>query len=173
MARESLPEIDETDLMILELLQENCKLGIKKISEKVGKGISTVHARIKALEEGGVIKNYTAVLDPEFLNRPTLAFIFVTIRYRVPGKDELVSQEEFSNEIVQHPFVQGVYVLSGQYDVMLKVRTRDVEEMNRFIVEFLRKLPAVERTLTMFVMESYLESLKLRELHQSHKLETE
>jgi DNA-binding Lrp family transcriptional regulator len=44
------------------------------------------------------------------------------------------------------------------------VRTKDVEEMNRFIVDFLRELPAVERTLTMFVMDNYLETQELRRL---------
>jgi DNA-binding Lrp family transcriptional regulator len=79
-------------------------------------------------------------------------------------KPDLLSQKEFCREISQHPFVQEVFVLSGQYDVFLKIRTKDVEEMNRFIVDFLRELPAVERTLTMFVMDSFLETQQLRKL---------
>ncbi|MFW9834633.1 MAG: Lrp/AsnC family transcriptional regulator [Candidatus Thorarchaeota archaeon] len=164
MSKTSKSAIDDTNLKILELLQEDCKLGVQKISERVGKGISTVHARIKALEEDGVIKQYSAILDPVLLNRPTLALIFVTIRYRVPGEPDLLSQKEFCQEIAKHPFVQEVFVLSGQYDVFLKVRTKDVEEMNRFIVDFLRELPAVDRTLTMFVMGNFLETQELRRL---------
>jgi Lrp/AsnC family leucine-responsive transcriptional regulator len=156
--------LDDTNFKILELLQEDCKVGVQKISEQVGKGISTVHARIKVLEESGIIKQYSAILDPVSLNRPTLALIFVTIRYRVPGQPDLLSQKEFCQEIAKHPFVQEVFVLSGQYDVFLKVRTKDVEEMNRFIVDFLRELPAVERTLTMFVMDNFLETQELRKL---------
>lgn len=155
---------DETNLKILELLQEDGKLGVHKISKAVGKGISTVHARIKALEEEKIIKKYSAILDPVLLDRPTLALIFVTIRYRVPDRADLLSQKEFCQEIAKHPYVQEVFVLSGQYDVFLKVRTKDVEEMNRFIVDFLRELPAVERTLTMFVMDDYLETQELRNL---------
>ncbi|RDE16707.1 MAG: AsnC family transcriptional regulator [Candidatus Thorarchaeota archaeon] len=164
MSKHGFAALDDTDFRILELLQEDCKIGIQKISEKVGKGISTVHARVKALEQSKIIKQYTAVLDSVLLNRPTLALIFVTIRYRVPGQSDLLSQKEFCQEIAKHPFVQEVYVLSGQYDVFLKVRTKDVEEMNRFIVDFLRELPAVERTLTMFVMDSILETQELRRL---------
>jgi len=155
---------DEFDVQILEMLQEDSKLGIQKIAASIGKGISTVHARVKSLEDRGFIKRYCAVLDPALLDRSTLALIFVTIRYRVPGKDDLLSQKQFCQEIAKHPYVQEVFVLGGQYDVFLKVRTKDTAEMNRFITEYLRELPAVDRTLTMFVMDTYLESLALGHL---------
>jgi Lrp/AsnC family leucine-responsive transcriptional regulator len=164
MSKRESAVLDDTNIKILELLQEDCKVGVQKISIQVGKGISTVHDRIKSLEQSNIIKQYTAILDPVLLNRPTLALIFVTIRYRVPGQTDLLSQKKFCQEIAQHPFVQEVFVLSGEYDVFLKVRTKDVEEMNRFIVDFLRELPAVERTLTMFVMDNYLETQELRRL---------
>ncbi|MFW9955871.1 MAG: Lrp/AsnC family transcriptional regulator [Candidatus Thorarchaeota archaeon] len=164
MSKRGLAELDDINIKILELLQEDCKVGVQKISKEVGKGISTVHARIKALEQCNLIKQYTAVLDPLLLNRPTLALIFITIRYRIPGQPDLLSQKEFCKDISKHPFVQEVFVLSGEYDVFLKVRTKDVEEMNRFIVDYLREIPAVERTLTMFAMDNYLETLELRKL---------
>ena len=164
MSKPNPSALDDINLKILELLQEDCKLGVQKISVNVGKGISTVHARIKAMEQSKTIKQYSAILDPVLLNRPTLSLIFVTIRYRVPGEPDLLSQKEFCQEIALHPYVQEVFVLSGQYDVFLKVRTKDVEEMNRFIVDFLRELPAVDRTLTMFVMDNFLETQELRRL---------
>jgi Lrp/AsnC family transcriptional regulator, leucine-responsive regulatory protein len=166
MSRHSDSLIDETNLKILELLQEDCKTGVQKISDEVGKGISTVHARIQSLEQQKIIKQYSAILDPIQLNRPTLALIFVTIRYRVPGESDLLSQKEFCKEISKHPYVQEVFVLSGEYDVFLKVRTKDVEEMNQFIVGFLRELPAVDKTLTMFVMDNFLETQEIRRLTQ-------
>ena len=156
--------LDDIDKKILKLLQEDCKRSISEISKTVDKGISTVHARIKALEQMGVIKQYTALIDHSLLGRSTLAFILVTVRYRTPGKNDTLSQREFCKEIAQHPFVQDVHVLSGEYDVLLKVRTRDVEELNRFIVDFLRNIPSVDRTLTMFAMESFLETLELRDI---------
>ncbi|MFX1560120.1 MAG: Lrp/AsnC family transcriptional regulator, partial [Promethearchaeota archaeon] len=78
MSKSSHSTIDKTNLKILELLQEDAKLGVQKISESVGKGISTVHARIKTMEQSNIIKQYSASLDPVLLNRPTLALIFVT-----------------------------------------------------------------------------------------------
>lgn len=164
MVRTPSVGLDDTNLEIIELLQKNCKLRVQKIAEEVGKGVSTVHARIKAMEEKGVIKQYSAVMDPSYLDRSTLALIFITIRYRIPGSDEVLSQKEFCEEIAKHPLVQSVFILSGEYDVFLKVRTKNVEEMNRFIVDYLRPLPAVDKTLTMFAMENFLETLEIRDL---------
>lgn len=156
--------LDETDLKILELLQEDCKRRIADIAKKVGRGISSVHARIKAMESNGVINAYRCVINPPTVNRATLAFILIRVRYRAPGTDEVLSQRELCKELAQHPYVQEVHVLSGEFDVLLKVRTRDVEEINAFIVDFLREIPAVERTHTMFTMDTYLETSELRDL---------
>jgi len=156
--------MDETDLEILTILQKDSKRSIAKIAQDVGKGISTVHDRIRALQKANVIKGYTVILSPEQLERETLAFILITIRYRVPGRKSVLSQREFCQEIAGHPLVQSVHVLSGEYDVLLKVRTKNIEEMNHFIVDFLREQPAVDKTLTMFAMDTYLDSLELRNL---------
>ncbi|MFW9967060.1 MAG: Lrp/AsnC family transcriptional regulator [Candidatus Thorarchaeota archaeon] len=156
--------MDKTDKRILELLQEDGRLTVSAISKEVGKGISTVHARINSLRERGIIDKFTAILNPSSLGRPTLAVILVTIRYRVPGSRKVISQREFCEEIAQHPIVQEVHVLSGEFDVLLKVRTKDVQEMNNFIVDSLREMPAVEKTLTMFAMDTYLDTLMLRNL---------
>lgn len=159
--------MDKTDIKILELLQEDAKFTVAQIAKKVGKGISTVHSRIQKLKQSGVIKKYTAVLDPSKVGRSTTAFILITIRYRIPGRKTILSQREFCQEIAQHPLVQEVHVLSGQYDVLLKTRTSDINELNRFIVDFLRNIPAVERTLTMFAMDTYLDTLELRALSKT------
>jgi DNA-binding Lrp family transcriptional regulator len=156
--------MDKIDLEILTILQKDSKRSIAKIAQDVGRGISTVHDRIHALQKANVIKGYTVILSPEQLSRETLAFILVTIRYRVPGRKTVLSQREFCQEIAGHPLVQAVHVLSGEYDVLLKVRTKNIEEMNHFIVDFLRELPAVDKTLTMFAMDTYLDSLSLRNL---------
>jgi DNA-binding Lrp family transcriptional regulator len=75
---------------------------------------------------------------------------------------KVLSQREFCQTIAQHHQVQGVHVLSGEYDVLLKVRAKNIDAMNRFIVDYLRELPEVDKTLTMFAMDSYLDTLELR-----------
>lgn len=164
MTGKSSATIDTTDVQIMKELQKDGRAKNAKIAKKVGKGISTVHARINRLRNLEYIHGFTALLDPKKLDRGTLAFILVTVTYRVPGGSKVISQREFCKDIAGHRFVQSVHVLSGEYDVLLKVRTKDIEEMNRFIVDFLRKKPAVDKTLTMFAMDTYLDTLELRGL---------
>ncbi|MBY8996951.1 MAG: Lrp/AsnC family transcriptional regulator [Candidatus Thorarchaeota archaeon] len=163
-------EIDETNKKLLHNLQRDSKQSISKLSDALGIGISAVHARMKNLKETGVVKQYTAVVNPDKVRRETLAFILVTVRYRVPGRKEVLSQREFCEQIAIHPLVQGVHVLSGEYDVLLKVRAESIGEMNKFIVDFLRELPEVDKTLTMFAMDTYLDTLELRDLMNNHRL---
>ena len=157
-------KIDDTDLELLRLLQIDSRMKISDLAKIVGKGIATVHARMKQLKQNGTIQRYAAIIDPAKVGRETLGFILVTVRYRVPGRKGVLSQREFCKEIAIHPLVQGVYVVSGDYDVLLKVRARNIDEMNRFIVDFLRELPQVDKTHTMFAMDTYLDSPELRDL---------
>ncbi|MGY5860275.1 MAG: Lrp/AsnC family transcriptional regulator [Candidatus Thorarchaeota archaeon] len=157
-------ELDPTDMELLRLLQLDSKMKISDLAKEVGKGIATVHARMKQLQKKGIIERYAAILEPKKIGRETLAFILVTVRYRVPGRKGVVSQREFCKEIAIHPLVQGVHVVSGDYDVLLKVRARNIDEMNRFIVDFLRELPQVDKTHTMFAMDTYRDSPELRDL---------
>lgn len=163
-------KIDPMDEELLHLLQQDSKQSIAQLSKTLGIGISSVHARMKALKDSGVIQKYTAIVDPGEVNRGTLAFILVTVRYRVPGRKGVLSQREFCEQIAGHPLVQGVHVLSGEYDVLLKVRAENISEMNNFIVDFLRELPEVDKTLTMFAMDSYLDTLELRDLSNNRRL---
>jgi Lrp/AsnC family leucine-responsive transcriptional regulator len=164
MSEKSSVSIDPTDVQIMKELQRDGRATVSKIAKRVEKGISTVHARINRLKDEGFIDHFTAVLDPKKMERSTLAFILVTVTYRVPGGTKVISQREFCRDIAQHRLVQSVHVLSGEYDVLLKVRARDIEEMNKFIVDFLRKKPAVDKTLTMFAMDTYLDTSELRGL---------
>jgi len=165
-------KLDEIDRKLLQLLQEDSKQSIAKLSKSLGIGISSVHARMKALKTSDIITRYSAVVDPVKVNRGTLAFILVTVRYRVPGRKGVLSQREFCEAIAGHPLVQGVHVLSGEYDVLLKIRAENIGEMNNFIVDFLRELPEVDKTLTMFAMDTYLDTLELRDLSNKHQVKT-
>ncbi|TFG12385.1 Lrp/AsnC family transcriptional regulator [Candidatus Thorarchaeota archaeon] len=164
MTEKHSPHLDDDDKEILQLIQSDAKMSMKEISEQVGKGISTVHSRIKQMEADGAIRGYTALVNPDAVNRAVLGFILITVRYRAPGEKRVLSQRQFCQDIAKHPFVMGVHVLSGEYDVILKVRTSSIREMNGFIVDFLREIPAVDKTLTMFVMDTYKDSLRIEQI---------
>lgn len=152
-------KLDKKDCQILELLQENCTLSTKNIAQKVGSPITTVYAKIKRLEALGVIKGYHAVLDNKKLSLGTTAMIFVTFLYD-EGTDAL-SQREAASKIALMEQVQDVYVVTGDWDILIKVKAKNVDEVGNFVIDRLRKLHGVGKTYTMFVFDTRKESTKL------------
>src|SRR3989344_2006379 len=147
-------KLDGKDCQILELLQENCTLSTKQIAQKVGSPITTVYAKIKRLEELGVIKGYTAVLDSKKLNMGTTALIFISFLY----DSDVMSQREAAAKVAMMEQVQDVYIVTGDWDILIKVRAKNVDEIGDFVIDRLRKLHGVEKTYTMFVFDTRKES---------------
>ena len=154
-------KLDGKDCQILELLQENCTLSTKQIAQKVGSPITTVYAKIKRLEELGVIKGYTAVLDSKKLNMGTTALIFISFLY----DSDVMSQREAAAKVAMMEQVQDVYIVTGDWDILIKVRAKNVDEIGDFVIDRLRKLHGVEKTYTMFVFDTRKESTKVDLTH--------
>jgi DNA-binding Lrp family transcriptional regulator len=151
--------IDSKDLQILKIIQENCRLTAREISEITNLPVTTVFAKIKRLEGLGVIKGYHAILEAGKLNAGTTAFIFVSFEYK--GEEKSLSQRRVAKEIARYPEVQEVHIISGEWDILVKVRTRDVDYVGKFVVDKLRLVRGIERTLTSFVFETEKESTAL------------
>jgi len=154
----SAVNLDEKDIQILRLLQEDCKRPVRDISRRIGSPITTVYARIKRLEEQGVIKAYKAILDAEKLGRGTTAFILASFRYRMPGIEKTLSQRDIAREVAKFPEVQEVHIITGDWDILIKVKERDVNAIGRFVVDKLRTIRGIERTLTCMVFDSAKET---------------
>ncbi len=154
----SAMNLDEKDIQILRLLQEDCKRPVRDISRRIGSPITTVYARIKRLEEQGVIKAYKAILDAEKLGRGTTAFILASFRYRMPGIEKTLSQRDIAREVAKFPEVQEVHIITGDWDILIKVKERDVNAIGRFVVDKLRTIRGIERTLTCMVFDSAKET---------------
>jgi len=154
------PRLDSKDLRILGMIQEDCRLAAREISAKVGLPITTVFARIKRMEKVGIIKGYHAVLDAAKLNCSTTAFVLASFAYQRDG-DKTLSQRQVAKEVAQFPEVQEVHIISGDWDIMIKVRASDVESVGKFVVDKLRLVKGVEKTLTCLVFESQKETTSL------------
>jgi len=149
-------KLDEKDKKILKLIQKNAKMKAREIARKINSPITTVFAKIKRMEKEGIIKEYSAILDPKLLGLETLAFIFISF-----SKSEGVSQIETVNEIAKFPEVQEVHIISGEWDILVKVRAKNSEEIGKFVVEKLRDIRGIEKTLTSVVFTSVKETLNL------------
>ena len=154
-------KLDEKDLAILSLIQQNSKLTAKQIAKKVNAPITTVFAKTKRMEELGVIKEYRAVLAPEKLDSGTAAFILASVSYRAKADDIPVSQRVVAEEIAKFPEVQEVHIITGDWDLLVKLRAESVDAVGKFVVDKLRLIKGLEKTLTCMVFESVKETTKI------------
>jgi Lrp/AsnC family leucine-responsive transcriptional regulator len=154
-------KLDEKDMAILALIQENSKLTAKQIAKKIDSPITTVFAKTKRMEELGVIREYRAILASEKLESGTAAFILASVSYRAKGDDVPVSQRVVAEEIARFPEVQEVYIITGDWDLLVKLRAESVDAVGKFVVDKLRLIKGLEKTLTCMVFETVKETTKI------------
>jgi Lrp/AsnC family leucine-responsive transcriptional regulator len=154
-------KLDEKDMAILALIQANSKLTAKQIAKKIDSPITTVFAKTKRMEELGVIREYRAILAPEKLESGTAAFVLASVSYRAKGDDVPVSQRAVAEEIARFPEVQEVYIITGDWDLLVKLRAESVDAVGKFVVDKLRLIKGLEKTLTCMVFETVKETTKI------------
>ena len=147
----SIMILDKKDLKILGIMQENSKLTTHKISKKTGIPITTIHNRIRKLEKEGIIKGYTLNLNHKKLGKPILAFVFMNPNYRFL-REKKITQQELLDRIAKIPSVEEIYHIAGRYDIIAKVRGKDIDEINELILHILEKDYDVMKTETMIVL---------------------
>jgi DNA-binding Lrp family transcriptional regulator len=140
-------KIDEKDLSILNLLQKNCRMTAKEIAQTIGSPVTTVFAKIKRMEQLGIIKDYKAVLDAQKLDERATAFILASVSYKVKEAPS-TSQRKIAKEISKFPEVQEVHIITGDWDILIKVKESDVGAIGKFVIDKLRIVDGIEKTLT-------------------------
>ena len=96
-------KLDKKDVEILQFLQRDCKKSMREIARKIGSPITTVYAKVKRMENIGVIRNYKAILDSKKLDKGTTSFVFVSFDYRVPGVEKPLDQRQIAKKIAKFP----------------------------------------------------------------------
>ncbi len=151
--------MDDKDIELLRYLQDNGRAKLNDISKASKLATTTAHKRIKKLEKDGIIKGYAAIIDAEKVGKPLLAYIMIRTSMQNKEENDRNPQKTLCKSLAKLPFVQSAHVISGEWDVLLKVRARDMKELNDFIVKELRLNPVVDRTMTFFVMEDFKDTL--------------
>jgi Lrp/AsnC family leucine-responsive transcriptional regulator len=150
--------LDKRDVKILKLLQKNCKMTAKEIAKKIGSPITTVYAKIKRMEQLGIIKQYKVILDSKQLDKGTTAFILVSFAYRPGGREKPLSQRDVAKQIAAFPEVQEVHIITGGWDILIKVRADHVDTLGKLVMDKLRMVEGVENTLSCIVYETVKET---------------
>lgn len=153
--------LDEKDIKILNILQLNCRLSAKEIAQEIGSPTTTVYAKIKRMEKLGIIKGYNALINPKAIGKGAAAFILASFAYSNPKLETLLSQREVAKEISSFPEVQEVHIISGDWDLLIKVRAEDVDAIGRFVIDKLRTVKGIEKTLTCMVFDSTKETTNI------------
>ncbi len=144
--------IDEKDKKIIEELKKNSRNSTKNISKNVDMPRVTVHDRIKKMKKQNIIKKFTVNIDYKKLGLTTEVFIFVSFQ---SGLD--ISQRELAKRISKIEGISEVHIISGEYDLLLKVRGGSLEEIGKLVIDKIRKLKGVGKTLTFACFETIKE----------------
>lgn len=140
--------MDKTDARILEELVADGKAKIRKIAKRTGLPMSTAHHRILKMEKEGVIRKYAAVPDYRKIGLPVCAYVLVNVSYGA-----IHSQEEVARQIRKLPNVLEANIVSGEIDIIAKVRARDIDELGNIVISRLRNIRGVSKTITSVVMK--------------------
>ena len=144
--------IDEKDRKILDILEERSNLSTHKISKRTLIPITTVNNRIKKLKKLGVIKKYTIDIDKSKLGFNLSTYIFVTVSlYEL--KKEGMKMKDLIGIIKKNQLIESVENVTGDVDIIIKMRARDINELNDYVVNILSYYKGVEKTRTALILQ--------------------
>jgi Lrp/AsnC family transcriptional regulator, leucine-responsive regulatory protein len=138
---------DTIDKKLLKLLQYDSKQTNKELSNKLDLSITAVYERIKKLERDGVIENYVALVKKEKVQKAFVAFCHIKLVQH--SKDYVV---KFEREVANLEEVLECYHISGDYDYLLKVLVKDMEEFREFMVKKLTTIDHIGSTHSTFMI---------------------
>lgn len=138
--------MDAKDEAILEALKHNSRESIRTIAKKTKIRPSTVHQRIQNLIREKTIEKFTVKLSNKAVGENFIVMLLVTTKKDVP------------DEFFKNKHIKEVFGVTGEYDLLIKLKFKDVEEFNNFLLK-LRKEPSIAKTLTMIVTTDIKEEI--------------
>lgn len=149
-------QLDQKDIAILQLLQENARMTVKEIGDRVMLSSTPVHERIKRMEATGVIRSYATLLDPGKVDKELMVICYVSLKEHNKGAgSKFISAINNMNEVI------ACYNISGEFDFMLKVVCKDMNAYYDFHVNKLGSTDNVGNMQSVFVMGVIKDTHKL------------
>jgi len=141
-------QLDVIDKKLINLLQNNSKQTTKQLSIALNLSVTAVYERIKKLEKEGVIEKYVAIIDKNKIEKSFLVFCHVKL---IQHTKENVTT--FEREILKLEEVSECFHVSGEYDYILKVYVKDMEQYRTFMVTKLTAIKYIGSTHSTFAIE--------------------
>ncbi|MFC2952415.1 Lrp/AsnC family transcriptional regulator [Marinicaulis aureus] len=153
---EKSSSIDHLDCALLNELQADGRVSVVELAERINLSKTPCQKRLRRLERDGVIRGYQADIDPAKINLGHL--VFVQVKLESTRRDCL---ERFNAAAKKVPQILSCHMLSGGYDYLLKVRTKDMAAYRTLLGDVIADLPGVAQTSTFPVMEEVKDSSAL------------
>ncbi len=144
--------IDDIDKQIVNYLMENGRDRVTYIADALGLNRVTVAQRIERLVKTGVIRRFTVKLNYESLGLDVLAFVFISFK-----KTDGTTQEELAKMISEMEGVEEVHIIAGEFDIIARVRARNLRELGEKVVNKIRSYEGVENTFSHLVFQTIKE----------------
>jgi Lrp/AsnC family leucine-responsive transcriptional regulator len=154
--RESVRGLDKLDRNILRILQQEGRISMKDLGERVGLSITPCIERVRRMERDGVITGYHAKVDPASLGAKLLVFVEITLNHKSAS-----AFEQFRREVLRIPEVQECHLVSGDFDYLIKARIHEMAEYRKLLGDMLLQLPGAAQSKSYVVMEEIKETLAL------------
>lgn len=143
--------MDKLGKEILDVLGEDCRYSAEKIAVMLGEETAAVEAKIKEMEEEGVIVKYTAITNPEAVDDERVeALIEVKM---TPQKGQ--GFDYLAERVSGYPEVKGLYLMSGTYDLAVFIEGKSLRSISRFVSEKISTFDGVLSTATHFILKKY------------------
>jgi DNA-binding Lrp family transcriptional regulator len=136
------------DRAILSELQRDSRLTMQQLAEKVGMSSSACWRRIRSLEESGVIDRYAVIVNPVKAGFSLSSMTLVSL-----ARHEERSVENFITEVMRHPEVLECFATSGEADFHLRVVVEDIDAYNKFLDDFIFRIPGVSQVRSNIVLK--------------------
>lgn len=141
-------ELDAIDRRILKVLQDDAKTTNVDLARKINLSPSPTLARVKNLENRGVISRYVGLVDPAALGLKMNVFIQVSLE-----RQESAALERFEQEVSRFGQVMEVYLMTGDEDYLLRIVVPDIQTLERFILDHLTKIPGIKKIRSSFALK--------------------
>jgi Lrp/AsnC family leucine-responsive transcriptional regulator len=139
--------LDDIDRRIIAAVQADGRMTVAEIAARVGLSASPCARRVRMLEEAGIIKGYSAVIDQKKVGLPISAF--ASIKLERQREDDL---DRFAAAVARWPEVVDCYLMTGQRDYLMRIVVRDLEAYERFLKDKLTRLDGVASIETSFAL---------------------
>lgn len=146
-------ELDKFDRAILKVLQRDARASLQEVSAEVGLSSTPCWTRIKRMEAEGVIQGYTVRIDPAAVGYADTVIVELTLDAH--GEDKM---EAFGRALGEIPEVLEAFLVSGEYDYLIRIAVRDTRDYERLLRERLYRIPGIRHSKSSFVLRRLKEA---------------